>query len=423
MNTVKNHKLNISFLPLSILCGIFTGFAVFLFKFCATYVIRFSKWAYTFTAQNSVYIPLFLLGIIALGGVIYFLLKTEPQIKGGGIPTAVKFIREGKSFNVIKNIFLVPISALVTFLSGVPLGNEGPSVQLGCAMGEGVAKFSKKNIAQNRSNIMTAGACAGFGVATGAPVSAMLFAVEEVKGKLSYKMIFSVIISTIFAAATAKGFCYLTGADYNLFHIENNDVLPIKYIWIPLIVGLVTGLVVLLYCGLCKLYEKLEEKGMGKIHLWIKIEIILLVSSLLGLLSQMYIGTGHDISHHLLEGETIGLLLLISALIVRLIILVFANKTGITGGLFVPSLALGALIGGISADVLSVTTLLPAEYSFILVIMGMTAFLGIRSKMPFVALLFAVEVLNGYNNIVPIALCLATAYGITKIPNIIKHKK
>ncbi|MBR4282129.1 MAG: chloride channel protein, partial [Clostridia bacterium] len=282
MNTAKNRKLNISFLPLSILCGLFTGFAVFLFKFCATYVIRFSKWAYTVSAQNPIYIPLFVLGITFISVIIYFILKTEPQVKGGGIPTAVKFIREGKAFNVIKNIFLVPISALLTFLSGVPLGNEGPSVQLGCAIGDGVAKFSKKNISENRANIMSAGACAGFGVATGAPLSGILFSVEEIKGKLSYKLIFSVIISTLTAAATARGLCYLTGAEYNLFHIEKNNVLPIKYIWIPLMVGLITGLTVLFHRGLCVLYDALEKRYLHKIKLFVKIEIILLVSAVLG---------------------------------------------------------------------------------------------------------------------------------------------
>ena len=422
MNTTKNHKLNISFLPLSFLCGIFTGVAVFLFKYFATYVIRFSKWAYTLSAQKPIYIPLLLLGITLVSGIIHFILKTEPQVKGGGIPTAVKFIREGKSFNVIKNIILVPVSALFTFLSGVPLGNEGPSVQLGCAMGEGVSKFSKKNIAENRSHIMSAGACAGFGVATGAPLSGILFSVEEIKGKISYKMMFSVIISTLTAAATAKGLCYLTGAEYNLFHIEKNDVLPIKYIWIPIVVGLVTGLAVLFHRVLCTLYDALEKRWLHKINLFVKIEIILLVSAVPGLFSQMYIGTGHDIAHHLLEGESVGLLLLISALILRIIMLTFANKTGITGGLFVPSLALGALIGIISANVLGMMGVFPTEYSFILVIMGMTAFLGIRSKMPFVALLFAVEALNGLYNIIPITLCVVAAQCVIKISQLLKKK-
>ncbi|MBR4282847.1 MAG: chloride channel protein, partial [Clostridia bacterium] len=136
----------------------------------------------------------------------------------------------------------------------------------------------------------------------------------------------------------------------------------------------------------------------------------------------MYIGTGHDIAHHLLEGESVGLLLLMFALVLRIVMLTFANKVGITGGLFVPSLALGALIGVISANVLVMMNVFSAEYSFILVIMGMTAFLGIRSKMPLVALLFAVEALNGYKNIIPIALCLITAQFVIKLSQLIKKK-
>jgi len=412
MKNTKNQKLNISLIYLSALCGIFAGISVFFFKFCATYVVRFSKWAYGYVSERPLYIPLLIVGLTILSGIIYYILKTEPQVKGGGIPTSVKYIREGKSFNVLKNIFLVPISALITFLSGVPLGNEGPSVQLGCAMGEGVSEFCKKTNALNRKHVMTAGACAGFGVATGAPLSGILFSVEEIRDKFSIKTILSVGISTIFATATAKILSFVFGTDYSLFHIDNNVVLPFKYIWSAIIVGAITGVSVLLYYGLCTLYRILDEKGLCKINLFVKIEVILLVSGVLGIVSQLYIGTGHDIAHHLLEGENIGLLLLLSALILRMIMLTFANKTGITGGLFVPSLALGALIGAITAQLLITANVLPAEYSFVLVIMGMTAFLGIRGDMPLVALVFSVEALSGLHNIVPIILCTATAYCI-----------
>ena len=417
MNTTGTTKLNMSLLYLSILCGIATGGCVFLF------VIRFSKWAYGIATRNPIYLLAFFAGLILIGLCIYFILKFEPQIKGGGIPTAVKFIREGKSFNVIKNIILIPISALITFLSGVPLGNEGPSVQLGCAIGQGVSKIKSKKIGENERYIMTGGACAGFGVATGAPISSILFSLEEVRGKFSIGMIVSVGISTLFATLTNRFLGYVLGVDCVLFHIDNNLTLPLKYVWMSLLVGAVSGLCAILFFALCKLYEKLEQKGVGKIKLWIRIEIILIISGVLGLLSQMYIGTGHDIAHNLLEGENIGLTLLVSALILRMIMLLVANKTGITGGLFVPTLAMGALIGGILACLLTMGNVLPVEYSFLLVIMGMTAFLGSRGKMPLVAFCFSLEALNGYRNIIPIALSVATAYGVLKLFECVKVKK
>ncbi len=423
MKNTKTPKFNISLLPLSALCGIFTGIGVFFFKFCATYVIQFSKWAYGIASQKPIYILVLFVGISIISGIIYIILKTEPQVKGGGISTAVKYIREGKSFNIIKNIFLVPISALLTFLSGVPLGNEGPSVQLGCAMGEGTSKIFKKNMDANRKHIMTAGACAGFGVATGAPLSGILFSAEEIEDKLSYVTMISVWISTIFATVTAKLLSIVFGVDYVLFHIENKTVLPFKYIWSALFVGAITGVFVLLYRLLCRLYETLEKKALCKINLFVKIEIILLVTGILGLISQLYIGTGHDIAHRLLSDENTGLLLLISALILRLIMLTFANKTGITGGLFVPSLALGALIGSITAKLLIMANALPSEYASLLVVMGMIAFLGIRGEMPVVALLFAVEALNGLYNIIPVIICTATAYCIVKSYEICKTPK
>ena len=410
----KSSKLNMPLLYLSALCGIFTGFSVFTFKLLATYIIRFSKWAYGMAAENPIYIPAVLGGLVVIGLGMYFLLKFEPQIKGGGIPTAVKYIREGKAFNVLKNVILVPFAALVTFLSGVPLGNEGPSVQLGCAIGQGVSKFTKRKIGENQRDIMSAGACAGFGTATGAPMSAILFYVDEIDKKISLSAIISVGIAVLFSTLTNRLLGLVLGVDCALFHIENNAVLPLKYIWVSLLVGAFAGLCAVGFFALCKLYDMLEKKGIGRVKLWMRIEIILLVSGVLGIASQMYIGTGHDIAHHLLEGENAGLLLLISALILRIIMLVSANKTGITGGLFVPTLAMGALIGAISARVLVMANILPAEYTFLLVIMGMASFLGSRGKMPTVALCFALEALNGIYNVIPITLCIITAHFVTK---------
>ena len=69
--------------------------------------------------------------------------------------------------------------SLLSFLMGVPLGNEGPSVQIGTAVGRGTTRIAlRKRFAWDRYS-MTGGACAGFAVATGAPISGILFAVEE----------------------------------------------------------------------------------------------------------------------------------------------------------------------------------------------------------------------------------------------------
>ncbi len=420
MKTTENQKLNVYSLLVSAVCGIVTGGFIFLFKYCASYVIRFSKWAYGLASSNPTYIPFLFLGLTLVACAIYFVLKAEPTIKGGGIPTAVSFIRKGTTFSWIKNALLIPVSALLTFLSGVPLGNEGPSVQIGCAIGQGTSKIMSRKNRDLDKYIMTSGACAGFGTATSAPLSAILFSIEEIHQKFSLKVLLPVIISTAFAYVTNLLSGYVFGVDTQLFGVNIDAILPLKFIWISIVVGVFSGLCSVGFYSLCKLYENIEKKALHKVKLFVRIEIVLLIVGAFGLFSQMYIGTGHDIAHHLLEGENAGILLMIFALIFRTIMLVVANKTGITGGLFVPSLALGALLGEIVAQLLMVWEIMPWEYAPLLVIMGMVSFLGVRSKMPLVAICFSLEALSGIKNTIPIAVCVLSAYAVSLI---LKSKK
>ena len=131
---------------LSGVAGIFTGALIFLFKLVANLIIHLSIDIYAAARTYPQYILPVLLGAAALGALAYLLLRIAPECKGGGIPTAVTALRGFVSFGWVKSIFVLFSSAMITFFSGVPLGNEGPSVQMGCAVGKGTVNvFAHKN--------------------------------------------------------------------------------------------------------------------------------------------------------------------------------------------------------------------------------------------------------------------------------------
>ena len=103
---------------------------------------------------------------------------------------------------------------------------------------------------------------------------------------------------------------------------------------------------------------------------------------------------------------------------VRAILLMVANNLGVTGGLFVPSLTFGAIIGSLCARVFTELGLLPEEYAPILVIVGITAFLSAFSRIPITAVVFAIEAMNGLINILPIALGATISYAVIEIAGI-----
>jgi hypothetical protein len=96
--------------------------------------------------------------------------------------------------------------------------------------------------------------------------------------------------------------------------------------------------------------------------------------------------------------------MIILYLCVRAILLIVANNVGITGGLFVPSLAFGAMIGALCGKAMVALSILPRDYYIITVVIGMASFLSASSRTPITAIIFSIEALAGISNILPVAI-------------------
>ena len=132
-------------LVFSVITGMLTGALIFLFKISASAVIELSESVYAFVRANPIYLPLLLVGAGAIALLSALILKLSPNCRGGGIPTSIALLRGLIPFHWIKSIFMLFISAMLTYLGGIPLGNEGPSVQMGTAVGRGTVHiFAKK---------------------------------------------------------------------------------------------------------------------------------------------------------------------------------------------------------------------------------------------------------------------------------------
>ncbi|MBQ5742815.1 MAG: chloride channel protein, partial [Clostridia bacterium] len=94
---------------------------------------------------------------------------------------------------------------------------------------------------------------------------------------------------------------------------------------------------------------------------------------------------------------------------------IFANNLGVTGGLFIPSLAFGALLGALCGKGLIALGILPESYYGVLVIVGMCAFLGASSRTPLMAIAFSMEALSGINNVMPVILGVCFAYVVIEL--------
>ena len=126
----KNYLTNLLFpaFVFGSITGVLTAVTVLLYKLCAKYVIAFSEHGYHFLRDNLIYVPLVLAAMLGIAFLLAWIYKQTPNLQGGGIPTSIGILRGIITFEWLRNVLGVFFLSLTTFLIGVPLGNEGPSV-------------------------------------------------------------------------------------------------------------------------------------------------------------------------------------------------------------------------------------------------------------------------------------------------------
>ncbi len=396
------------------IAGILTGAIVTLYKFCAKHVINFSQTGYDFIRNNLYYVPVVIIALFAIAFLFYLIFKKNPDAKGGGIPSSIAILRGIITFKWLRTLISVFFMSLTTFLIGVPLGNEGPSVLMGTAVGRAsLSPLSTKSRAWRRY-ATTGGACAGFAIATGATVSGILFAVEEAHGRISPMIIIVACVSVLFARVTTELLSPLLGVSIELFPNLSLIALSLKDVWIPIVIGALMGVfaVGFLYCY--KFINWLFNKIFIKIPLYAKIFTVFVITFGVGLFSFSFISTGHNLILSLYDTAA-SILMLLLILLVRTFLTLSANTNKITGGIFLPILALGALFSAIVGKTCQSLFGLSEEYYSIILALGITACISGMMKMPLTAIIFSVEALSCYQNILYVVIVSAVAFVITEL--------
>lgn len=418
---IGNKFINLFFptIVLGAITGTITSLVVNFYKFLAKHIIHFTEHKYQHFFDTLWILPVAIVAFIAAAIIMTKVYEKRPNIKGGGIPTAIASLRGIIRLRWLENLLGVFFFSLVSFLFGVPLGNEGPSVQMGCAVGSGVSRLWQNDKKVNSRKAwerysMTGGACAGFSVATGAPISGFVFAVEEAHRRISPMILISAATSVIFAGITTEIVAPLLNVSKFLFPSVEMPHLTYKDILVVLAVAVVLGLFAVLFLKSFLLLDTLYNKKLKKVPHVVKIVSVFVATLVLGVVSIDFISTGHEFSLHLLE-ESKPLLFLFAVVIIRTVLTLSANTIGITGGVFLPLLAIGAAVSGIVANVLISCFNVDGKYYALMIVLGIICCISAMMKMPLTAVVFAVEALGCFENIVYIILAVIVSYLFTEI--------
>lgn len=373
------------------LTGILTGLILYLFKFLAGTSVEFMLESYKFVAQNPAYIPLLILGLLFCAGMVTFFVTYETNAGGGAIARTAGFVRGLLTFAWLKTLISTFISALFVFLGGLPFGIEGPSVVIGTSVAGGINDLVDIE-RSTRKYVLTSGASAGFSIATGSVMAGAIFPLEEMHKKFSLSLLLVALSGATFATATVRLLNTLFNKPHELFFPVDQLIvnIPFELSWIALIIGIVSGLLAVLFNYLVEKCGHLSDHYLKKVPLFVKFAVNFLIVGVFGLMMIESLGNGHESIINHLFGREIKLGLLVALFFIKLFLIILSNTSGVTGGLFVPVLVIGALYAGIVNEI-AIMAGLDATYTATIVLIGMTTFFATSMQAPITTLAFVVE--------------------------------
>jgi len=343
-----------------------------------------------------------------LGSLVtgFLLFRYFPFARGSGIPQTkyALFVEDGKiTMRTVVGKFICCCTALA---SGVSLGREGPSVQVGA----GIASVISRRLGVSRSLVksqLVAGSAAALAAAFNTPIAAVLFALEEITGDLHAPVLGSVVLSS----ATAWMILHLFLGDEPLFHVSGYQLVhPVEFA-LYAVLGVFGGLASVAFVKLL-LWLRLKFRLWPRWTVWLQPAVGGLVTGLIGWFYPEVMGAGYHYVDGVLNGDVVVKTLFILAAL-KIIATAVCYSSGNAGGIFGPSLFIGAMVGGAFGSV--VHSLFPAYTAgpgaYALVGMGV-AFAGIiRSPLTSVIMIF--EMTRDYTIIVPLMISNLIAFFIS----------
>ena len=379
------------FLVLALVIGALTGLAVVAF-ILLTERVGMRLYPPDSASWRRISIPV--AGSLAVG---YLLFRYFPNARGSGVPQtkAALYAREGRI--TIRTVFGKFFCTSATLASGIPLGREGPSVQVGAGIASVLGRFLGLRPEKVKA-LLPVGAAAAIAAAFNTPLAAVLFALEEVVGDLNAPVIGSVVL----ASATAWLILRLLLGNNPLFKVPQYQLVHPAEFGVYAVLGVAGGIVsaafTKLLLGMRQRFLKLLKKT-----LWFQPVAGGVLVGLLGWLVPQVLGVGYGYVGEALNGKMAFNLMALLVLL-KLVAVTTSYASGNAGGIFGPALFIGAMLGGcvgtLAHDLFPAHTATPGAYA--LVGMG-AAFAGIV-RAPMTSVLMIFEMTQNYAVIVPLMI-------------------
>jgi len=353
----------------------------------------------------------FIIGPAGLAFVVWVTRRYLPGSQGSGIPQTIAAL--GVTDDKLRDKLLSPKVAagkffltLVAIVSGASVGREGPTVQIGASIMHALGRLTRFSRIEAERGLILAGGAAGVAAAFNTPLAGVVFAIEEMSRSFESRTSGTVLTAVIVAGIVSLWWL----GDYTYFG-TTSDVLTGSEAWVAvLLCGVVGGFAGGAFSQLLIVFSR----GIpGRVGIYAREKPILFAAycgftlALIGAISGgTTYGTGYHEARSIMEGTgdlpaAFGLLKLLATLV--------SYVSGIPGGVFAPSLSIGAGIGH------NLASLAPYAPAGAVIVLGMVAYFAGVVQAPVTAFVIVIEMTDNHDMIVPLMAASLLATGCSRI--------
>ena len=388
--------------------GVLSGLTVVAFTWMTEHALAL----FNRSRHVAVWLPL-LWTPLCTAGVVWVTGRWFLGAAGSGIPQVMAALDPavgGRWSGLFVSVRLAVAKMLLTtwgLLGGLSLGREGPSVQIGAGVMHAARRWLPHNSSVQSHGLLIAGGSAGIAAAFNTPLGGIMFAIEELSRRPEQRSNGLIMAAIVLAGLMGISF-YGNSTYFGVIRVQ-----PVTWALLG------PGLLVAVLCGLSGglfarlLTLSLSGTSTDRFSRWRRSHPVRfaagcgLAVAVMGLVTNgMTFGSGYGHTRALLEGngDSSGLYLLLKFMATWI-----TAWSGVPGGIFAPSLAIGGALGG---DIAQLTGHLDAPT---LIALGMAGFLAAVTQAPMTAFIIVMEMVDGYNLVLSLMACAMVSSGVSRL--------
>lgn len=393
------NREHLAMLILGVIVGVLGGYGAVVFRwlldvmreFCFGGTGDYIKLLEAHTWWYRLLVPT--VGGLLVGPFIYFLAR---EAKGHGVPEVMEAVSLRGGY-IRKRVSVVKaLASAASIAVGGSVGLEGPFVQIGSGLGSTIGQVFKAS--PNRMRVLVGcGAAAGIAATFNAPLAGMMFALEIILGEFAISTFSPIVFSAVMATAVSR----LYFGDHPAFMVPTYQLVSWWEFALYAILAAGAGVVAVAFTTV--LYKIEDAADALPVPEYLKTPLAGLLLGLVGLAFPMALGVGYE-GIELALGDSLVWWFMLTVMAVKILASSISLAGGMSGGIFAPSLFMGAMLGGAFGHLVHLVfpeiTAGPGAYA----IVGMAAVVAGTTHGPLSAFLILFEMTGGYKIILPLMI-------------------